>query len=105
VRRGRLPGVGAGAHRRLSATGEHGTEGKGKTIWGDGDGVLIAGYQNESAGENRTPFFGIKGPGWVYVEPRGQPPRYYADPGEQTNAIDTIDQPAYAAWLAALRAA
>jgi arylsulfatase A-like enzyme len=71
----------------------------------DRDGVLIAGYQNESAGENRTPFFGIKGPGWVYVEPRGQPPRYYADPGEQTNAVATIDQPAYATWLAELRGA
>lgn len=67
------------------------------------DGVLIAGYQNESAGENRTPFTGIKGPGWVYVEPNGQPPRYYADPGEQTNTIDAIDQPAFAAWLAQLR--
>jgi arylsulfatase A-like enzyme len=71
----------------------------------DRDGVLIAGYQDQSSGEKRTPFFAIKGPGWVYVEPRGQPPRYYADPGEQTNAIASIDQPAYAAWLAELRAA
>lgn len=68
------------------------------------DGVLIQGFQPRSSGEPRTPFAAIKGPGWVYVEPQGQAPQYYADPGEQVNAIATIDQPAYAAWLQALLA-
>ena len=69
------------------------------------DRVLIEGFQSESAGESRSPFSGIKGPGWVYVEPKGKPARYYADPGEQHDAIDTIDRAAYSAWLAELRAA
>ena len=69
------------------------------------DGVLIEGFQSESAGESRTPFAGIKGPGWVYVEPKGKPARYYADPGEQHDVIDTIDRAVYSAWLADLRAA
>lgn len=68
------------------------------------EGVLIAGYQGESSGEKRTPFFGIKGNGWVYVEPQGEPVRYYADPGEQNDVIDTIDGASYAAKLAELRA-
>jgi arylsulfatase A-like enzyme len=68
------------------------------------DAVLIEGFQSESAGEPRTPFAGMKGPGWVYVEPAGKAPLYFADPGESTNAIGTIDQAAYAARLAELRA-
>ncbi|MDQ2654113.1 MAG: sulfatase-like hydrolase/transferase [Chloroflexota bacterium] len=68
------------------------------------DGVLIQGFQGQSSGEPRTPFAGIKGPGWVYVEAQGKAPQYYADPGESTNAIATIDQPAYAAWLQELLA-
>ena len=63
------------------------------------DGVLIQGFQSQSSGEPRTHFAAIKGPGWVYVEPVGKAPQYYADPAESTNAIATIDQPAYAAWL------
>lgn len=63
------------------------------------DGVLIQGFQPQSSGEPRTPFNGIKGPDWVYVEPKDQDPQYYADPEEITNAITSIDQAAYAAWL------
>jgi arylsulfatase A-like enzyme len=68
------------------------------------DAVLIEGYQSESSGESRTPFSGMKGPGWVYVEPEGKAPQYYADPAESTNAIATIDQAAYAARLRELQA-
>lgn len=68
------------------------------------DGVLIQGFQEQSSGEPRTPFAGIKGPGWVYVEPDGKPPQYYADADERTNTIATINQPAYAAWLRELLA-
>lgn len=68
------------------------------------DAVLIEGFQSESAGEPRTAFAGMKGPGWVYVEPAGKAPQYYADAGEQTNAIATIDQAAFAARLQELRA-
>ncbi len=68
------------------------------------DAVLIEGFQSLSSGERRTPFAGMKGPGWVYVEPEGQAPQYYADPDESTNAIATIDQTAYAARLQELRA-
>jgi N-acetylglucosamine-6-sulfatase len=67
------------------------------------DAVLIEGFQSLSSGEPRTPFSGMKGPGWVYVEPEGRSPQYYADPGEQINAIATIDQAAYAARLQELR--
>ena len=46
----------------------------------------------------------MKGPGWVYVEPQGKDPLYFADPGENTNAIATIDQEAYSARLQELKA-
>jgi arylsulfatase A-like enzyme len=67
------------------------------------DAVLIEGFQAESSGERRTPFSGMKGPGWVYVEPEGEAPQYYDDPDESTNAIATIDQAAYAERLLELR--
>jgi arylsulfatase A-like enzyme len=68
------------------------------------DAVLIEGYQSRSSGERRTPFSGMKGPGWVYVEPEGQAPQYYADPDEAVNAIASIDRAAYSARLKELQA-
>ena len=114
----RLPGAASGADERmvsnadvcptlLRATGATaGWPMQGKPLqdaW-TRDAVLIEGYQSESSGESRTPFSGMKGQGWVYVEPQGQAPQYYADPDESTNAIATIDQAAYSARLKELQA-
>ena len=52
------------------------------------EGVLIESWAEESAGYKRTPYRGIKGDGWVYVEPRGQRPRYYTLPGEEDNLYE-----------------
>jgi N-acetylglucosamine-6-sulfatase len=68
------------------------------------DAVLIEGFQSKSSGSPRTPFAGMKGAGWVYVEPQGKAPLYFDDPAESVNAIDTIDQAAFAARLQELRA-
>jgi arylsulfatase A-like enzyme len=54
----------------------------------DREAVLIADYQTTGRG---TPFVGVKGAGWVYVEPTDGPARYYADRAEQVNRIDQID--------------
>jgi hypothetical protein len=54
----------------------------------------------------RPPFAGIKGKDWLYVEPEGETPRFYRDPGEIEDVFDSLSeakQVAYANWLATLR--
>ncbi len=89
----RLPGAAAGTDTRMVSNADicptllHATGAtawwpmQGKALQDDWtrDAVLIEGFQSESSGEARTPFAGMKGPGWVYVEPRGRVPLYFAD--------------------------
>jgi hypothetical protein len=74
---------------------------------GSREGVLIESWETESSGQHRPPFTGIKGDGWVYVEPQKKHPRYYllAD-GESVDHYATLDpaqQQRLASQLAALR--
>jgi hypothetical protein len=69
--------------------------------------VLIESWETESSQQHRPPFTGIKGDGWVYVEPQKKHPRYYLlTDGEREDRIDTLsnaERERLASWLAELR--
>jgi arylsulfatase A-like enzyme len=112
----RVPGLARGTDDRLvssidvcptllRATGAKATwPVDGKALQGDWDrnSVLIASYQTRSARESRNPFAGLKGKDWVYVEPRGESARYYADPADEQNTINLIDPTPWHARLTQL---
>jgi N-acetylglucosamine-6-sulfatase len=70
------------------------------------EGVLIESWVGGSARSERTPYRGIKGDGWVYVEAKGKAPRYYEMPDEDENLIGTLSperRKQLAEWLAELK--
>jgi hypothetical protein len=72
----------------------------------DRDGILIESWDEVEESFIRPPFAGIKGKDWLYVEPEGETPRFYRDPGEIEDVFDSLSeakQVAYANWLATLR--
>jgi hypothetical protein len=71
------------------------------------DGILIESWGRQSDGNPTVPFTGIKGDGWVYVEPEDQSPKFFRGERETDNLIGTLstgERAAYAAWLADLEA-
>jgi N-acetylglucosamine-6-sulfatase len=119
--RARCDGLGSGTDTRLAATidiaptilhaagadVDHALDGQPLQALWDRDGILIESWDTRNDGHDRLPFAGIKGKDWVYVEPEGDTPRFYKNPGETENIIGSLDKDdreAYVAWLAELKA-
>jgi N-acetylglucosamine-6-sulfatase len=119
--RARCDGLGSGTDTRLAATidiaptilhaagadVDHALDGQPLQALWDRDGILIESWDTRNDGHDRLPFAGIKGMDWVYVEPEGDTPHFYKNPGETENIIGSLgkdDREAYVAWLAELKA-
>jgi N-acetylglucosamine-6-sulfatase len=118
--RARCAGLGSGTDTRLAGTidiaptilraagasMQHPLDGMPLQDEWDREGILIESWDEEEDNFVRPPFAGIKGKDWLYVEPEGETPHFYRDPGEIEDVFGSLsetERAAYANWLSTLR--
>jgi arylsulfatase A-like enzyme len=92
--------------RAAGATMQHPLDGMPLQDTWDREGILIESWDTKDEHDTRSPFVGIKGKDWLYVEPEGESPHFYRDPGEIEDVFGSLsdaERVAYASWLETLR--